>query len=152
MAGFNPLTAQGILNKVRTHIVVPGNVALNATASNMAKSQAVLTFEGPFVMQEETATGIVNSPQPFVMAQIVLSLLRSQALAGLWIAQAQTASILGNVVAYPDSANFPAVTLENCSITDIDPGAFDGVDPATKITIKGVYRTNSIMWAQSTTT
>jgi hypothetical protein len=148
--GFNPNIAQGLLNRVRTHIVVPGNTSLNATASYMGKSQAVLTFEGPFVSQIETATGIVNSPMPFVMAQLVISLLRTQALAALWVAQAQTASVLGNVVAYPDSANFPAVTLTNCSITEIEPGAFDGVDPVTKITVKGVFNTNSIMWASST--
>jgi len=149
MSAFAPLTAQGLLNRVRTHIVVPGNTSLNATAAYMGKSQAVLTFEGPFVQQPETATGIVNSPQPYVMAQIVLSLLRSQALAALWIAQAQSDSTLGNVVAYSDSANFPSVTLANCSITEVDPGAFDGVDPTTKVTIKGVFYTNSSMWAPS---
>jgi hypothetical protein len=150
MSGFAPLTAQGNLNRVRTHIVVPDQPQLNATAPYMGKSLAVLTLEGPFVAQIETATGIVNSPLPFVMAQLVVSLLRSQSLAALWLAQAQSASMLGSVVAYADSINFPPITLANCSITDIEPGAYDGVDPSVKVTIKGVFYTNSIMWAAST--
>jgi hypothetical protein len=149
MSGFNPLIAQGVLNKIRPHVVVPGNTALNAVASNMAKSQVVLTFEGPFVNQPETATGIVNARQPFVMAQIVVALLRPQPLAAAWVQQAQSDSVLGNVVVYSDAANFPEITLATSSITEIDPGAYDGVDPATKITIKGVFYINADMWAAS---
>ena len=147
MSGFAPLTTQGQLNRVLTHIVVPGFPQLSVTAPYMSKSLALLSFDGPFVDQIGTATGIVNSPVPFVMGQIVVNLLRSQSLSSLWIAQVQVASIIGTVVAYPDSTVFPAIPLSNCSIIDVDPGAYDGADPTTKITMKGVFYTNADLWS-----
>ena len=147
MAGFNPMAIQGMLNRVRPHIVVPDFPQLNATASYMSKSLAQLTFDGPFVDQIPTATGIVNSPAAFVMAQIVINLLRSQSLATLWIAQAQVEATIGTVVIHSDSTVFPALTLSDCSIIEADPGAYDGMDPTTKITVKGTFYTNSFLWA-----
>jgi hypothetical protein len=150
MAGFAPLTVQGNLNRVATHIVVVSQPQLSANASYLGKSLAVVTFEGPFTDQIETATGIVNSPKPFVMSQIVISLLRSQALSALWVAQAVVGTYLGTVIAYPDSSVFPPISLTNCSVTEIDPGAFDGMDPVTKATVKGTFYLNASLWAPLT--
>jgi hypothetical protein len=150
MAGFPPLSAQGNLNRVATHVVVVSQPQLNANASFLGKSLAVATFEGPFTNQIETATGIVNSPKPFVMAQIVLNLLRSQSLSGLWISQVQSGTYLGTVIAYPDSTVFPAIQLTNASVTEIDPGAFDGADPAVKVTVKGTFYINASLWGALT--
>ena len=147
MAGFPPLTAQGNLNRVATHIVVVSQPQLNANAANLGKSLAVVTFEGPFTDQIETATGIVNSPKPFVMGQIVISLLRTQGLSAAWVTQLEAGSYLGTVVAYPDSNVFPAISLSNASITELDPGAFDGADPIVKATVKGTFYINSGLWA-----
>ena len=145
--GFNPITGQGLLNRVLVHTILPIFPQLTVTSPFMAKSQAVLTLEGPFVHQMGTATGLVNSPEPYVMGQLVISLLRSQALSGLWVAQSQVTSVIGPVTIYSDSTEFPSVTLADCSIIDIDPGAYDGQDPATKVTIKGVFYTNASLWA-----
>jgi hypothetical protein len=148
--GFNPTVPQGNLNRVATHLVVPTNPQLNATAGYMGKGLAVVTFEGPFTVQEETATGLVNSPKPFVMGQIVVNLLRTQVLCGLWIAQVQASTAIGAVVAYSDSGVFPPVTLNNASITEWEPGAFDGMDPVTKFTMKGIFYVNANLWAALT--
>lgn len=151
MAGFAPLTSQGVLNRVLVHTIAPSNPQLLVTAPYMSKSMAVLTFDGPFTNQIETATDIVNSPNPYVMGQLVINLLRSQALSSLWLAQVQTASVIGSIVVYPDSPVYPAITLTNSSITDYDPGAFDGQDPTVKVTVKGVFQTNAILWSYATT-
>lgn len=143
---LNPLTAQGNLNRVLTNVVVASWPQLTVTAPFMAKSLARVTYEETFNDQIGTATGVVNSPVPYVMTQIEINLLRSQAVAGLWIAQAQVQSVLGSVTAYPDSTAFPAIQLTNCSIMSIDPGAFDGQDPTVKITVKGVFQTNANLW------
>jgi hypothetical protein len=150
MAGFPPLTVQGNLNRVATHIVVAAYPYLNANASYLGKSLAVCTFEPPFTDQIETATGIVNSPKPFVMSTIVISLLRSQSLAAAWLGQVQANSYLGAVTAFPDSSVFPAIALTNASITELDPGAFDGMDPVTKVTVKGTFLLNASLWAALT--
>jgi hypothetical protein len=148
--GFNPQTTQGNLNRVATHIVVPSFPQLNANAGYMSKGLAVMTFDPPFVEQIETATGIVNSPKPFVMGQIVINLLRSQSLANVWITQAQAQATLGTILAFPDSSTFEPLALSNASIYDFDPGAFDGVDPTVKVTIKGTFYINAAMWAALT--
>lgn len=149
MAGIgiaNPLITQGLLNRVRVHTVVAENSALNVTASYMGKSQAQLTFEPPFVDQIETATGIINSPKPFVMGSLVINLLRSQSLANDWLNTTQVDSQLGTITVYGDSTTFEPITLYNTSITDFDPGAFDGQDPIVKLTIRGVFYVNNDLW------
>lgn len=145
--GVNPLIGQGELNRVITHIVVAGRPDLSVSASFMAKSLATLNFEDEFVQQIGTATGVVNSREPYVMANIEMNLLRSQSVAGLWIAQARLDGVIGQVTAYPDSTVFPAVTLVNCAIRPIAPGAYDGTNPEVKITLRGVFYANAVMWA-----
>ncbi len=147
MSGLAPLTQQGLLNRVLTHVVVPGFPQLSVTASFMSKSLAQLTFDGPAVDQIGTATGVVNSPMPYVMAALTVNLLRSQVLSTLYYAQWQSNAVIGAVTVYPDSTVLGPFTLANCSILDIDPGAFDGNDPTTKVSIKGIYFTNSKLWS-----
>jgi len=150
MPGFNPTVTQGNLNRVATHITSARYPGLNVTAGYMAKSLAVVTFEGPFTDQEPTATGIVSSPKPYVPGQVVINLLRSQILAGLWMNQVQADTYLGTVVIYPDSNVFPEVALSETSITEIDPGAFDGMDPTVKVTVRGIFYINANLWAALT--
>lgn len=143
----NQLVQQGLLNRVITSVVVAAFPALNVTSPFMAKGQAVLTFDGQAVEQVGTATGIVNSPAPFVMANIEVNILRSQGLAAAFYAQWQASAVIGTVTAYPDSTALGPFTLSNCSIQDIAPGPFDGQDPTTKVSIKGVYYVNASLWA-----
>jgi hypothetical protein len=150
LPGLNPLVSGGNLNKVSTHLVVASNTALSVTASFMGKSMVKVTFDSPFVQQLPTATSFVNSPEPYVMAHITVALLRSQSLANLWIAQAQVQSTLGTVTLYPDSTVFSAISVLNCSITDFDPGPFDGSNPDVPITISGSWPVNSTMWGSLT--
>lgn len=142
-----PNVLQGYLNRVLTHIVVPDYLGLSVTAPYMSKSLAVFTFEDDFVDQVPTATGLVNSPRPYVISQVVINLLRSQALAAAWLAQSQVASQIGTVNVYPDSTVLPYLSLANCSIINVDPGAFDGTDPTFKLTVKGIYYTNVELWS-----
>lgn len=150
MSGFAPLTVQGNLNRVATHVVVTDFPQLSVSAGYMAKAQAVVTFEGPFVQQIGTATGVVNSPEPYVMATIVINLLRSQALANNWIEQLADNATIGTVEVYPDSTTMDPIVIQNCSIQDYEPGPFDGSDPTVKVTLKGSFQTNSSMWASLT--
>ncbi len=147
MAGFSPLAYQGLLNRVLTHVVVTDFPQLSVTSSFMSKALTNLTFEGEFTRQEQTAVGIVNSPEPYVMAQLNVSILRSQPLAALWYIQAQLLTIIGDVVTYSDSTVFPEVTLLNCSLINVEPGAYDGQDPTTRLTIKGILPINASLWA-----
>ncbi|WP_175952878.1 hypothetical protein [Burkholderia sp. BCC0405] len=141
-----PLIAPGPLNRILTSIVVSSFPTLNVTAPYMGKSFARVEFEGDFVHQIETGTSVVNSPEPYVMATITVGLLRSQALAQSWMAQAQTTGILGDVTGYPDTTAFSPVAISQAAIRSIDPGAWDGTDPIVRLVIRGVFNLNSNLW------
>lgn len=142
----NPLVPQGTLNRIRTHIVLSSYPSLNITAANMTKGFATFAFEGNFVAQIETATGIVNSPEPYVMGTCTVEILRSQALATAYINQLSTNAMIGDVTGYSDSMTFAPITLNNCSIYNFDPGAYDGTKPAVRIVFRGVFTPNGAMW------
>lgn len=150
--GFNPNTAQGSLNRVATHLVVPGFPGLNVMPGYMAKGQLLVTFDSESVAQLGATTGFVNSPNPYVMATIVVNLLRSQDLANSWINQYQSNSLIGDVSTFSDSTTFEELDFTNCAIQTFEPGPFDGSDPTVKVTIKGQFFTNSSMWADLTGT
>jgi len=141
-----PLVPQGTLNRVRVSIVVPNYPNLNITAPYMSKSFATVSFQGAFAELIPTATGGVTSPEPYVMASVTVGLLRPQGLASAWLDQGGTQSAIGPVTVYSDTAAFAPITLQNCVIGDIEPGAFDGMDPVVRVMIKGIYQTNSDLW------
>jgi hypothetical protein len=146
MATQNPQIPQGVLNRVLTHIVIPSNTTLNITASYMAKGFAKLEFEGDWTGQIGTGTGIVTSPEPYLMARVTVNLLRPQVLAANWVAQGQQATYLGQANVYSDTTTFPMTTMNDTSIFSLDPGAFDGTDPVVRLVLRGSYPINAALW------
>ena len=143
----NPLIPQGTLNRVLTSMIVANFTNLNVISSNMGKTFAKLVFDGNFDEQIETATGIVTSPEPYVMAIVTVGILRTQSLAAAWLSQAQTISDIGSIALHSDTTTFGAIDLANCVIRNIDPGAYDGTDPVVKLTIRGTYYINNNLWS-----
>ncbi|NDU91246.1 MAG: hypothetical protein G3I10_01270 [Ferrovum sp.] len=142
----NPLVSQGTLNRVRCSVVVPAFSSLNITSSFMGKSFATIEFEEPFAEQIKTGTGVVISPEPYVMAKVTVGLLRTQSLASAWLTQAQSASTLGDLYIHSDTSAFPAIYLAQTIIQDLNPGAYDGTDPVSKLILRGVYYVNNDLW------
>lgn len=143
----NPFIAQGTLNRLRSSVTFGSYPSLNVVAYNMGKSFAKVTFESPFVTQTETGTGIVNSPEPYVMTNVTFSIIRTQSLAASWMSQVQAISVLGSVNVIPDTTTFPTIALANASITGFDPAAFDGIDPTIRVVVRGVFYPNDNLWA-----
>ena len=143
----NPYLIAGPLNRVRCHGVVADTPTLNIQAQSMGKSFAHIELEGDFVHQIETATGVVNSPEPYVMANITIGLLRSQPLSAAWLAQAQDTGVIGDVTIHSDTSAFPAITLNDTSIRSIAPGAYDGTDPVVRLTLRGTFNLNGALWS-----
>jgi hypothetical protein len=146
MPGSNPQVSQGTLNRLLTQVTFGSYPALNIASYNMGKSFAVLNFNDPFTTQIDTGTGIVNSPEPYVKATISVGILRTQGLAAAWLKQVSSSSIIGSATGYPDTVAFPAITLTNCSILGLDPGAYDGNTPVMQLTITGLYLPNASLW------
>ncbi|WP_181163843.1 hypothetical protein [Burkholderia gladioli] len=142
----NPLVSQGTLNRIRCSILVPNFTSLNITAPYMGKSFARIALEGDFTDQTGTATGLVNSPAPYVPATITVGILRTQALSSAWRAQWESNSVLGQVKINSDSAAFDAFTLYDTAIRHFDPNAFDGMDPVCMLVLRGSYPINNDLW------
>lgn len=143
---FPPFVPQGTLNRLRSNVVVANYPTLNITPSYMGKRFVKVTFNGSFAELIPTATGGVTSPEPYVMANITIDLLRTQALSATWINQVETQSAIGPITVYPDTTAFPTLTFQNCVVTGVDPAAYDGLDPVVRITLMGIYDANSDLW------
>lgn len=141
------LVQQGTQNRLLTQLTFSSYPALNVTSGYFAKKFAVCSFEGAPVTQQETGTGVVNSPEPYLMANFNFGLLRTQALANAWLNQVQLYSVLGTVIGYNDTTTLQSITLSNASIVSFDPGAWDGMDPVINVTVRGVYYVNNSIWA-----
>lgn len=142
----NPLISQGTLNRIRCSIIIPDFSSLNITSAYMGKNFATITFGGDFTTQIETATGVVNSPEPYVMTTVSVGILRTQSLASAWFSQLQDSTILGTVTIHSDTSAFPAISLVETSATGFNPGAYDGADPVSALTLRGVFYTNNSLW------
>jgi hypothetical protein len=80
----NPLVPQGTLNRVRTSVVIANYTNLNVGASYMGKQMARYAQEGNASELIGTATGAVESDEPYVFATLTINLLRTQSLAQQW--------------------------------------------------------------------
>jgi len=143
----NPYLAAGPLNRVRCSVVITSTPTLNISSQFMGKSFAHIEFEGDFVQQIEVGTGVVNSPEPYVMATITVGLLRSQGLSAAWLSQSQDTGVLGDVTIHSDTSVWPAIALSDTVIKSISPGAFDGTDPVVRLTLRGTFNINSALWS-----
>lgn len=142
----NPLVQQGTLNRLRSTVTLPSHSSLNITPSYMGPQFVTVAFDGNFDNLIETATGGVSSPEPYVMATVTVSILRTQGLSASWVAQSQSLSNLGDVSIFPDTTAYPEIDLKECVLQHIDPGAFDGKDPVVRLTIRGIYYINNDLW------
>jgi hypothetical protein len=143
----NPQIALGTLNRLRTSAVFPGFTSLNITASYMSKKFIHVTLdENPFAEGIETATGIVVSPEPYVLGTVTIGLLRTTGLAAAWLAQAKATSVLGSMEIHSDTSAFPALTIHNAYIKTLDPGPYDGTNPETPLILRGVFYVNNDLW------
>ena len=116
----------------------------------MAKGQAELTYEGDAVTQIGTATGIVDSPEPYLITTLVVQVLRTQSVANGWLQQQASNATIGTMEVYGDSSVFAPQIIQNCAIQNIKPGPYNGTDPTVTITLRGQTQINSSMWASLT--
>lgn len=142
----NPMIRPGVLNRVRASAKFTDYPQLNVSASYLAKEGIEITFQGNIVEPLPAMTGVVQSPQPYVLAQVKIHLLRSQALASQYKTQIELDAILGDVRLYTDSSTFGEFDLVNTAITSVGDMTFAGGDPGVVITLTGTYYVNSSMW------
>lgn len=136
----------GVLNRVRASMKFPDHPELNISASYLAREGIEISVQGNFTEFLPAMTGAVQSPQPYVIVQARVHLLRSQALAKQYKAQWEQNATIGDAKAYSDSTVFGDFDLFNTAITNVQDMSFAGGEPGTVLTITGTYYVNAEMW------
>jgi hypothetical protein len=142
----NPLVSQGVLNRLRASVNVIDSPELNGSASFFGESGVSLALEGQATGQIGTLVGVANSPEPYLMASVVINLLKTQSLAALWKARMEKDSQLGEIVITPDAVAIGTYYLYNASIESVKDMQLNGKDAGYTVTVKGIYYINSDLW------
>lgn len=142
----NPNIPHGQLNRVRASIKFTDFPALNVTASYLAKEGLDISFQGNVVEPLPALTGVVQSPQPYIMVQSRIHLLRSQSLGQQFKNQLEKSGLVGDCRLYTDSATLGDFDLFNTAITNVADMVFNGGDAGFIITLTGTWYVNSDMW------
>jgi hypothetical protein len=142
----NPRVPQGTLNRIRGSVLIPSFPTLNVTAPYLHKQGLSLALQGQSTTMIQTMTGVVTSPEPYMMAQLTISLLRTQNLADLYKARMELDARIGDLTITPDAATFSNYNLINCAISSVREMTFAGEDPGFIVLIDGSYDVNSELW------
>lgn len=142
----NPLIAQGTLNRLRASVVWPGFPQLNVTAPYLGKGGIRLALEGESTAFLPSMTGAVTSPEPYMMINLVMELLKSQGLADLYKQQMEQSALLGDGVVRTDSAVLGNYQIVNCAIEGVRELNLAGDDAAYAVTCKGYYFVNQALF------
>lgn len=145
----NPMTPQGVLNKLVASIVWNDFPALNITPSFLLPEGIDLTLEGQATTVYPSMTGTVNSPEPYMLVRFMAHLIKSQALSDAYKTQMETNTLLGDCTIRPDvplAEGLSPYYINNCSITGVDRLTFAGRDAGWTISFVGNYQTNSSLW------
>lgn len=136
----------GVLNRVRASIKFTDHPELNVSASYLAKEGVELTFQGNMTDFLPAMTGAVQSPQPYMLMQAKVHLLRSQALGAQYKEQWEKNTAIGDAKVFSDSSTFGDFEVMNTAITSVQDMSFAGGQPGVAITITGTYYINYEMW------
>jgi hypothetical protein len=142
----NPLVSQGSLNLAQASVFVTNNPSLNVTPSFLAPAGIDLTLEGRATEYLGTMTGAVTSPNIYMMASVVIHLLRTLSLSDAYKTAMEFDSRIGPIVVRPDlsaGVGLEPYDLDNCAITGVRPLNFAGKDPGFIIEMMAVYAVNS---------
>ena len=144
----NPLVPQGTLNRLKGSILISAFPQLNITASFLGEQMIGLSFEGQATTVIPTATGTVQSPEPFQPISVTAHLLRTQSLAAQYEAQRVSSSLLGEFTVITDSTTMPNYTVRNGAIQNVRELQINGKDAGYIVLLTGYYVINNSLWGQ----
>lgn len=142
-----PNIQQGTLNRVLTSVTFPSNPSLNISASFMGREMSRISFDGEITQFIPTATGLVQSQEPYQMVTLTVNLVRAQGLAQLFENQIAANSYLGTCVARTDSTTLGPYNIQNAAIANVEPIQLNGENASYNVTIRGYRQINSELWS-----
>lgn len=139
---------QGVLNRLLASFVCPLYPGLNVSTPYLGRDAMRLNLSGNATTQIDTMTGVVQSPEPYMKAELTMNLLRTQALAAAWRAQMERSTVLGDCTAYGDAitSTQPVYALKNMAIMTLREMTWNGEDPGYVLTLAGIYYINSSLF------
>ena len=144
----NPNIPQGVLNRVRATMIVPGLPLLTVTSSFLGKRGISVSRSGNATVFIDNMTGRTTSPEPYVAVTITAHLLKSQYLANLWAQQEMLTTLIGDIIVRPDAAPLQPYYYSNCAIeaagNTLD---FSGADADFPLVIGGALLLNSALFS-----
>ena len=146
----NPFVPQGALNRLLGSFSFPDNSQYNITAAFLGSEGMSPNFNGPVTTMLGTMTGAVNSPEPYMLVETSVHLIRSQAFAETYRQAMLSNSNLGHGILRPDvptgGPGLGSFDFVNCNITGVRPFAMTGRDAGWMITITGIWYVNNSLW------
>lgn len=146
----DPRIPQGNLNRLKASLIWNNFSQLNVTPPFMAREQLLIGWDGDATGRIPTATGLVNSPEPYQVVHVVANLIKSQSLAQAYETQRQTNTLMDGGTIRPDiasaSAGLGPYELLNMSIVNIAELRFDGSQAVYAVSFAGYMLINSFLW------
>lgn len=144
----NPNVPQGTLNRIKASLIWVSFPALNLTPSYLGEEMFRVNFTGEVTTTIRTATGVVQSPEPYQMVEVRAQLVRSQALADSYKAQIGTNALLGDATFRPDiqTSGLSPFEFLNGTIAAVEPLNVTGKDASWTLSFTFYWLTNSSLW------
>jgi hypothetical protein len=142
----NPQINLGSLNRLRASVTWPAFSNLNVTAPFLGKEGVRITFNGDAVKYLPTMTGAVTSPEPYQEISMIITLLKTQALANAYKNQLEQNALIGDGSVRPDSTALAIYQFINCAIQGVEQLDFSGESPVWAVKIGGYYATNQALY------
>lgn len=141
------MIAQGTLNRLRGSVNFVALPQLNVTAPYLVKEGIAIALEGEATTVIPTMTGVVPSPEPYMIAHVTINVLKTNGLAAQFKAQMENTTIVGDMVITSDTSAMPTYYVNNASITDVAPMKINGEEAGWTISLKGAYYVNNALWS-----
>lgn len=143
----NPGVILGNLNRLVSSLSWPSFPGLNVTPPYLGRAGIRFSRAGGATAMLPQMTGVVLSPEPFMLVTVTIALLKTQGLSQAYESKLQSNSILGNGVIRADvTAGLQPLDILNCAIENIGDLSFAGDDAVYPVTIQGTYPINQALW------
>lgn len=143
---LNPRIDPGVLNRVRGTLKVTNFPELNVSASYVTRPNMRITRTTTPTSTLPVLTGVVQSPQPYMMTTVAIHLNRAAGLADVYIQQIQSSSLIGDVEIWTDTPALSNIVLRNSSLSRVGDVDLSGEDAEEIFEITGIEDTNDNLW------
>jgi hypothetical protein len=142
----NPNIQQGTLNRIRGSLSFVSYPNLNITAPYLGRNAIRIVFQGAATQNINTMTGTVPSPEPYMVIEMTVDLIKTQAFAQQFMTQIGISSFLGDCTLRGDANPLQPFFLQNVSVLNPGDLNFDGTSTSLPLRFGGYWEINSALF------